>query len=114
MDHGDRGIGVSHLRYEEEEDHQSIYIGVPVPRGYRRKRRRRRSSREASDMDRDRRYSHHRHHEHDRYQDIDIEEGLMDSTEQSLQDINRTTVLTVNSRSQSHSLRVCSFCFGLE
>lgn len=42
-------------------------------------------------MDRDRRYSHHRHHEHDRYQDIDIEEGLMDSTEQSLQDINRTS-----------------------
>lgn len=71
-------------------DHQSIYIGVPVPRGYRRKRRRRRSSREASDMDRDRRYSHQRHQEHDRYRDIDIEEGLMDSTEQSLQDINRT------------------------
>ncbi|XP_008292850.1 electrogenic sodium bicarbonate cotransporter 4 [Stegastes partitus] len=90
MDHGDRGMGVSHLRYEEEEDHQSIYIGVPVPRGYRRKRRRRRSSREAADMDRDRRYSHHRHHEHDRYRDIDIEEGLMDSAEQSLQDINRT------------------------
>uniref|UniRef100_A0A3B4ZXM4 Anion exchange protein n=1 Tax=Stegastes partitus TaxID=144197 RepID=A0A3B4ZXM4_9TELE len=62
----------------------------PVPRGYRRKRRRRRSSREAADMDRDRRYSHHRHHEHDRYRDIDIEEGLMDSAEQSLQDINRT------------------------
>ncbi|XP_035514348.1 electrogenic sodium bicarbonate cotransporter 4 [Morone saxatilis] len=41
-------------------------------------------------MDRDRRYSHHRHHEHDRYRDIDIEEGLMDSNEQSLQDINRT------------------------
>ncbi|XP_036954174.1 electrogenic sodium bicarbonate cotransporter 4 isoform X5 [Acanthopagrus latus] len=95
MEHGDRGMGVSHLRYEEEEDHQSIYIGVPVPRGYRRKRRRRRSSREASDMERDsRRYSHHRHHEHeheqDRYRDIDIEEGLMDSTEQGLQDINRT------------------------
>ncbi|XP_051278027.1 electrogenic sodium bicarbonate cotransporter 4 isoform X2 [Dicentrarchus labrax] len=90
MEHGDRGMGVSHHRYEDEEDHQSIYIGVPVPRGYRRKRRRRRSSREAADMDRDRRYSHHRHHEHDRYRDIDIEEGLMDSNEQSLQDINRT------------------------
>uniref|UniRef100_A0A3Q1GAX9 Anion exchange protein n=1 Tax=Acanthochromis polyacanthus TaxID=80966 RepID=A0A3Q1GAX9_9TELE len=59
----------------------------PVPRGYRRKRRRRRSSREAADMDRDRRYSHQRHHEHDHYRDIDIEEGLMDSAEQSLQDI---------------------------
>ncbi|KAM7392155.1 hypothetical protein PAMP_022788 [Pampus punctatissimus] len=90
MDHGDRGMGVSHLRYEEEEDHQSIYIGVPVPRGYRRKRRRRRSSREATDMDRDRRYSHHRHHEQDQYRDIDMEEGLMDSNDQSLQDINRT------------------------
>ncbi|XP_059193442.1 electrogenic sodium bicarbonate cotransporter 4 [Centropristis striata] len=90
MEHGDRGMGVSHLRYEEEEDHQSIYIGVPVPRGYRRKRRRRRSSREASDTsDRDRRYSHHRHQD-DRYRDIEIEEGLMDSNEQSLQDINRT------------------------
>ncbi|XP_051806628.1 electrogenic sodium bicarbonate cotransporter 4 isoform X5 [Acanthochromis polyacanthus] len=90
MDHGDRGMGVSHLRYEDEEDHQSIYIGVPVPRGYRRKRRRRRSSREAADMDRDRRYSHQRHHEHDHYRDIDIEEGLMDSAEQSLQDISHT------------------------
>ncbi|XP_070690232.1 electrogenic sodium bicarbonate cotransporter 4 [Pempheris klunzingeri] len=88
MEHGDRGMGVSHLRYEEEEDHQSIYIGVPVPRGYRRKRRRRRSSREATDMDR--RYSQHRHQEHDHSRDIDIEEGLMDSNEQSLQDINRT------------------------
>ncbi|KAM3610388.1 uncharacterized protein V6R79_003219 [Siganus canaliculatus] len=90
MEHGDRGMGVSHLHYEEEEDHQSIYIGVPVPRGYRRKRRRRRSSREAGDMNRDRRYSHHRHHEHDCYRDLDLEEGLMDSNEHGLQDINRT------------------------
>ncbi|XP_065818697.1 electrogenic sodium bicarbonate cotransporter 4 [Labrus bergylta] len=88
MEHGDRGMGVSHLRYEEEEDHQSIYIGVPVPRGYRRKRRRRRSSRDVPDMDRERHYSHQRHHEQDHYRDI--EEGLMDSTEQSLQDIHRT------------------------
>uniref|UniRef100_A0AAX7VMG1 Anion exchange protein n=1 Tax=Astatotilapia calliptera TaxID=8154 RepID=A0AAX7VMG1_ASTCA len=90
MEHGDRGMGVSHLRYEDEEDHQSIYIGVPVARRYRRKRRRRRSSQEGSDMDRDRHYSHHRHQEHDRYTEIDMEEGLMDSAEQSLQDINRT------------------------
>uniref|UniRef100_A0AAX7VFI0 Anion exchange protein n=2 Tax=Astatotilapia calliptera TaxID=8154 RepID=A0AAX7VFI0_ASTCA len=41
-------------------------------------------------MDRDRHYSHHRHQEHDRYTEIDMEEGLMDSAEQSLQDINRT------------------------
>ncbi|XP_029365685.1 electrogenic sodium bicarbonate cotransporter 4 [Echeneis naucrates] len=90
MDHGDRGMGISHLRYEEEEDHQSIYIGVPVPRGYRRKRRRRRSSREAPDMDQGRRYNHRRHHDHDHYQDFHIEEGLMDSNEQSLQDLNCT------------------------
>ncbi|XP_058492989.1 electrogenic sodium bicarbonate cotransporter 4 [Solea solea] len=94
MNHGDRGMGASHLRYEEEEDHQSIYIGVPVPRGYRRKRRRRRSSREVPDVDvdvdRDRRYNHHRHHEHDQYRDVDMEEGLVDLNQQSLQDINRT------------------------
>ncbi|KAK5933088.1 hypothetical protein CgunFtcFv8_004744 [Champsocephalus gunnari] len=88
MAHGDRGPGVSHLRYEDEEDHQSIYIGVPVPPGYRRKRRRRRSSREAADMDRDRRYSQQKHPERSRYQDIDMEEGLMESNEQ--RDINRT------------------------
>ncbi|XP_014874864.1 electrogenic sodium bicarbonate cotransporter 4 isoform X1 [Poecilia latipinna] len=90
MDHGDRGMRVSDLRYEEEDDHQSVYIGVPVSRGLRRKRRRRRSSREAQDMERDRHYSHNRYQDHDRYRDIDIEEGLMDSAEQSLQDINRT------------------------
>ncbi|XP_037114730.1 electrogenic sodium bicarbonate cotransporter 4 [Syngnathus acus] len=90
MEHGDRGVGGSHLRYEEQEDHQSIYIGVPVPRGYRRKRRRRRSSHDTSNTDRDRRYSHQRHHEADQYRDIDIEEGIMDSPDQSLQDINRT------------------------
>ncbi|XP_068166370.1 electrogenic sodium bicarbonate cotransporter 4 [Antennarius striatus] len=87
MEHGDRGMGVSHLRYEEE-DPQSIYIGVPVPRGYRRKRRRRRSSRENVDVDRDRRFDQHRHQEP--YRDIDLEEGMMDSTEQSLQGVHRT------------------------
>ncbi|XP_062307504.1 electrogenic sodium bicarbonate cotransporter 4 [Osmerus eperlanus] len=90
---GDRGVGVSHLRYEEEEDHQSIYIGVPVPRGYRRKRRRRRStsSREAGDLDR--RYEHHRHHEpdDDRYREVDMEEGLVDPHDINVHhDINRT------------------------
>lgn len=72
-------------------DHQSIYIGVPVARGYRRKRRRRRSSRDAADTDRDRRYSQRRHPEHDPYEDIDMEEGLVDSNEQSLQDISHTS-----------------------
>ncbi|XP_030227411.1 electrogenic sodium bicarbonate cotransporter 4 isoform X1 [Gadus morhua] len=85
MDHGDRGTGISHLHYEEEEDHQSIYIGVPVPRGYRRKRRRRRSSRDTSDPERDRRYAHQRppppqqhpqHQDHQRYERRqDLEEG---------------------------------------
>ncbi|CAB1450020.1 unnamed protein product [Pleuronectes platessa] len=121
MSHGDRGTGVSHLRYEEEEDHQSIYIGVPVPQGYRRKRRRRRSSREAADMDRDRHYSQHRPREHERYQDIDVEEGLMDSCEQILPDINRTRVLTVSSRTQRNlslfEIRIMSdladhYCIG--
>uniref|UniRef100_A0AAQ6AGG6 Anion exchange protein n=1 Tax=Amphiprion ocellaris TaxID=80972 RepID=A0AAQ6AGG6_AMPOC len=86
------GTPVTHVRARDSwlQNHQSIYIGVPVPRGYRRKRRRRRSSREAADMDRDRCYSHQRHHEHDRYRDTDIEEGLMDSAEQSLQDISHT------------------------
>lgn len=72
-------------------DHQSVYIGVPVSRGLRRKRRRRRSSREAQDLERDRHYGHNRQHDNDRYRDIDIEEGLMDSAELSLQDINRTS-----------------------
>ncbi|TNN77652.1 Electrogenic sodium bicarbonate cotransporter 4 [Liparis tanakae] len=82
-------MGVSQLRYEdEEEDHQSVYIGVPVPRGYRRKRRRRRSNRESDDTDRDRQYSQQRPQEHNRYGDA--EEGLLDSHEQSLQDINPT------------------------
>lgn len=71
-------------------DHQSIYIGVPVPRGYRRKRRRRRSSREVSDMDRSRHYSQQRHHEDSRYRDMDVEDGLTDSNEQSLHHINHS------------------------
>uniref|UniRef100_A0A3P8XHT7 Anion exchange protein n=1 Tax=Esox lucius TaxID=8010 RepID=A0A3P8XHT7_ESOLU len=98
MDHermGDRGMGDIHHQYEE--DHQNVYIGVPVPRGYRRKRRRRRSAgaRELGDVERsDRHYDHHRHHDQDyddRYRDIDIEEGLMDPHDlQVPQDINRT------------------------
>ncbi|NWT33685.1 S4A5 protein, partial [Cardinalis cardinalis] len=39
----ERGLGGSRRRFEDEEDYHSIYIGVPVPRGFRRKRRRRRS-----------------------------------------------------------------------
>ncbi|KAF7661444.1 hypothetical protein LDENG_00261770 [Lucifuga dentata] len=68
-------------------DHQSIYIGVPVPRGHRRKRRHRRSSHDAADIDSDR---HYRHHEHDRYRDADMEEGLMDHQDHNAQEIYRT------------------------
>lgn len=75
-------------------DHQSIYIGVPVPRGYRRKRRRRRSSREASGTDRNRHYSQHSQHEDSRYRDVDVdvdvEEGLTDSNEQGLHVLNHS------------------------
>uniref|UniRef100_H3DNF4 Anion exchange protein n=1 Tax=Tetraodon nigroviridis TaxID=99883 RepID=H3DNF4_TETNG len=81
---------VNNVRTSASSDHQSIYIGVPVPRGYRRKRRRRRSSREASDMDRSRLYSQPRHQEDRRYRDMDVEEGLTDSNEQSLHHINHT------------------------
>lgn len=77
-------------------DHQSIYIGVPVPRGYRRKRRRRRSSMSSRDADVDRRLRHEHHrHEHydcddrDRY---DLEAGGLDQAEHNLPpDINRTS-----------------------
>ncbi|XP_027558640.1 electrogenic sodium bicarbonate cotransporter 4 [Neopelma chrysocephalum] len=51
----ERGLSSSRRRYEDEEDYHSIYIGVPVPRGYRRKRRRRRSpgsSRDRSESER--------------------------------------------------------------
>lgn len=41
-------------------------------------------------MDRSRRYSHHRHHDDGHYRDMDVEEGLTDSNEQSLQDLNHT------------------------
>ncbi|KAJ8286159.1 hypothetical protein GJAV_G00035190 [Gymnothorax javanicus] len=47
-----RRVGNGRQQYEEEEDRRSIYIGLPVPRGYRRKRRRHRSaSRETADRD---------------------------------------------------------------
>ncbi|KTG38143.1 hypothetical protein cypCar_00014949 [Cyprinus carpio] len=76
-------------------DHQSIYIGVPAPRGYRRKRRRRRSSVLSHDADAERRLRHdHHRHEHydcddrDRY---DLEAGGLDQPEHNLPpDINRT------------------------
>ncbi|KAG5280834.1 hypothetical protein AALO_G00064550 [Alosa alosa] len=91
----ERGMMGGRNRYEEaDEEHQSIYIGVPIPRGYRRKRRRRRSmsSRDSGEVERDRRYEHHhRHHEHHDLDRYDIEAGGLDPPEHSLPpDINRT------------------------
>lgn len=91
---GQIGVWTEQVNPFVSSDHQSIYIGVPVPRGYRRKRRRRRSSREASDMDRSRHCSQQRHHEDSRYRDVDVdvdvEDGLTDSNEQSLHHINHS------------------------
>ncbi|XP_034026943.1 electrogenic sodium bicarbonate cotransporter 4 [Thalassophryne amazonica] len=83
-------MGMSHLHYEEEEDHQSFYIGVPVPQGYRRKRRRRRSGHQVADRNRDRHYGHRRHYEQDQYREVDMEEGRVDPHEHSVYDINYT------------------------
>ncbi|KAJ8005862.1 hypothetical protein DPEC_G00122320 [Dallia pectoralis] len=76
-------MGGTYHRYEEGEDHQNVYIGVPVPRGYRRKRRRRRSGggrdlRDVDDSDRPDDHHRRRNHYEDRYRDVDIEEGLVD------------------------------------
>ncbi|NXH56960.1 S4A5 protein, partial [Rhabdornis inornatus] len=56
----ERGLGGSRRRFEDEEDFHSIYIGVPVPRGFRRKRRRRRSPGSSRDRasDSERRFGH--------------------------------------------------------
>ncbi|KAG5840302.1 hypothetical protein ANANG_G00187360 [Anguilla anguilla] len=79
MDHEeleDRRMGNARLRYEEEEDHQSIYIGVPMPRGYRRKRRRRRSmSRDKGDRDRDRERDRDRDRDREQQDHPDGDEG---------------------------------------
>ncbi|XP_051784718.1 LOW QUALITY PROTEIN: electrogenic sodium bicarbonate cotransporter 4 [Erpetoichthys calabaricus] len=92
MDHDglvDRGMGTARRRYEEDEDHHSIYIGVPVPRGYRRKRRRRRStsSRDISEVDQDRHYERERHNRSDT-----DEGGLENPQELSTADIAYCTM----------------------
>lgn len=98
-------------------DHQSIYIGVPVPRGYRRKRRRRRTSVLSHDADPERRLRHdHHRHEHydcddrDRY---DLEAEGLDQPEHNLPpDINRTSESLISSETElkSFKLVVCE-CF---
>ncbi|NWQ91195.1 S4A5 protein, partial [Burhinus bistriatus] len=62
----ERGLSSSRRRYDDEEDYHSIYIGVPVPRGYRRKRRRRRSA-----SSRDRTSESERHYERQDRSDTD-------------------------------------------
>ncbi|NWH17107.1 S4A5 protein, partial [Grus americana] len=62
----ERGLSNSRRRYDDEEDYHSIYIGVPVPRGYRRKRRRRRSA-----SSRDRTSESERHYERQDRSDTD-------------------------------------------
>ncbi|XP_046873874.1 electrogenic sodium bicarbonate cotransporter 4 [Hypomesus transpacificus] len=85
--HGGRSR--SHRRYEEDDEPQPVYIGVPVSHGNRRKRRRHRSH--TSDADRERRHTHHDEHGHapydprhdrdDRYEEEEEQEQLnIDST----------------------------------
>ncbi|NXH44281.1 S4A5 protein, partial [Dicaeum eximium] len=56
----ERGLSGSRRRFEDEEDYHSIYIGVPVPRGFRRKRRRRRSPGSSRDRSESERHFGHR------------------------------------------------------
>ncbi|XP_016108970.1 electrogenic sodium bicarbonate cotransporter 4-like [Sinocyclocheilus grahami] len=82
--HGSRRSG-HRSRHNEDED-ESVYIGVPVPRSYRRKRRHHRHTSHHS-HDRDSRERHHNRHEHhNREEPCDPDEGEQDSNE--LSDIN--------------------------
>ncbi|KAM8743893.1 electrogenic sodium bicarbonate cotransporter 4 isoform 4-T5 [Acanthopagrus schlegelii] len=90
MDHHDwqRGRSRGHRRYEDDEEAQPVYIGVPA--SHRRKRRRHHSY--VSDPDRDSRHSHydhhthrehsHRGHYHDREEHYDDDEGSAERHEQ--------------------------------
>ncbi|XP_070845650.1 electrogenic sodium bicarbonate cotransporter 4 isoform X1 [Chaetodon trifascialis] len=62
MDHHDwqRGRSRGHRRYDDDDEAQPVYIGVPV--SHRRKRRRHHSS--VSDTDREARHTHYDHHTH--------------------------------------------------
>ncbi|XP_045923552.1 electrogenic sodium bicarbonate cotransporter 4 [Micropterus dolomieu] len=62
MDHHDwqRGRSKGHRHYDDDDEAQPVYIGVPV--SHRRKRRRHHSY--ASDADRDTRHTHYDHHTH--------------------------------------------------
>ncbi|XP_065821896.1 electrogenic sodium bicarbonate cotransporter 4 isoform X2 [Labrus bergylta] len=91
MDHHDwqRGRSRGHRRYDDEEEGQPVYIGVPVT--HRRKRRRHHSH--VSDAERDTRHTHydrhtHREHSHrgyyqDREEHSDDDEGSTEPQEHS-------------------------------
>ncbi|XP_075885850.1 electrogenic sodium bicarbonate cotransporter 4 [Nelusetta ayraudi] len=84
MDHHDwqRGRNKGHRHYEDEDEPQPVYIGVPA--SHRRKRRRHHSC--ASDADRAARHTHYEHHSHrehshreyyhDREEHYEDEEGI--------------------------------------
>ncbi|XP_073333954.1 electrogenic sodium bicarbonate cotransporter 4 isoform X2 [Pagrus major] len=90
MDHHDwqRGRSRGHRRYEDDEEAQPVYIGVPA--SHRRKRRRHHSY--VSDADRESRHSHYDHHSHrehshhghyhDREEHYDDDEGSAERHEQ--------------------------------
>ncbi|XP_028829951.1 electrogenic sodium bicarbonate cotransporter 4 isoform X3 [Denticeps clupeoides] len=82
MDHAWQGGRRStHRNYEDDDEHQSIYIGMPVPHGYRRKRRRHRhASRHTREEGRERRHTHH-----DRDESYDPDEGSEDPTDHQSQ-----------------------------
>ncbi|XP_030005843.1 electrogenic sodium bicarbonate cotransporter 4 isoform X2 [Sphaeramia orbicularis] len=89
MDHHDwqRGRSRGHRHYDDDDEAQPVYIGVPV--SHRRKRRRHHSY--ASNADREARHSHHDHHTHhehshqgyyhDREEHYDDDEGSTESHE---------------------------------
>ncbi|XP_078018152.1 electrogenic sodium bicarbonate cotransporter 4 isoform X4 [Epinephelus lanceolatus] len=91
MDHHDwqRGRSRGHRRYDDDDEAQPVYIGVPV--SHRRKRRRHHSY--ASDAERESRhwhYDHHSHREHshrgyynDREEHYDDDEGSVGRHEHS-------------------------------
>nr|XP_021335145.1 electrogenic sodium bicarbonate cotransporter 4 isoform X1 [Danio rerio] len=85
MDHDWQGSRRSgHRSKHNEDEEESVYIGVPVPRSYRRKRRHRKhASRHSHDRDK-----HHSRHEHaDPEENCDPEEA---EQENELSDVNST------------------------
>ncbi|TSR04310.1 Electrogenic sodium bicarbonate cotransporter 4 [Bagarius yarrelli] len=104
-----RGMSDSRYRYDDEgevvpniprhflqqSDHQSIYIGMPVPRGYRRKRRQRHSSLSSRDLTDVERGAHREHRRHERYESEDTEHYDLEQPECSLHppEVHRTNAM---------------------